>query len=140
MVHVHRQRACPPGHRSSLGTSPAFAQGQQQPGEQIIRQEQPAGPGATLNVSPAVVRQIQQALNQRGYTAGHVDGTWGARSQEAMKQFQKAQGLEPTGNINQRTMAALGINPSAAVSQRTGTTTMGAGGAGTQAGQTGQNR
>lgn len=88
---------------------PALAQVAAPPGNQVITQEEASGTGAKLSLSPATVRQIQQELNRRGYHAGHVDGSWGPVTATATRHFQQAQGLEPTGNPNLRTLSALGI-------------------------------
>jgi peptidoglycan hydrolase-like protein with peptidoglycan-binding domain len=100
---------------SALAISPAMAQqggGQQGvgSGNQVLQQEEAQGSGANLQISPSTVRQIQQALNQGGYDVGEVDGNWGQQTQEAVRNFQQAQGLEPTGQPNLRTLSALGIN------------------------------
>lgn len=97
----------------ALGTAPVAAQ----TGNQIITQESVEGEGALLQLSPATVRQIQQQLNRLGYHAGHVDGVWGPVSSRALRNFQQAQGLEPTGRINLRALAALGVEPAAVTSQ-----------------------
>lgn len=97
-----------------LAAAPAAAQ-QPAPverGDQIITQEQASGTGAALRLSPSTVRRIQQELNKRGYHAGHVDGSWGPVTAAATKNFQQAQGLEPTGRANLRTLEALGIEVS----------------------------
>lgn len=85
-------------------------QGGQQGGDQVLAQETARGSGAPLYVSPATVRMIQQALNQAGYEAGEVDGQWGQKTQAAMKNWQQAQGLEPTGNVNGQSLQALGVS------------------------------
>lgn len=77
---------------------------------QRITNETPQGNGAQLYVSPAVVRQIKQGLNQAGYAAGDVNGTWDKKAAGAMKKFQEAQGLAPTGHINLTTLNVLGVN------------------------------
>jgi peptidoglycan hydrolase-like protein with peptidoglycan-binding domain len=58
---------------------------------------------------PATIRKVQQTLNNRGFQAGPVDGTLGASLQAALKDFQKSENLEPTGVLNQQTLAALGL-------------------------------
>ncbi len=78
------------------------------PGQQIITQERSAGQGAVLTISPAQVRLIQQALNQMGYDTGNVDGQWGQQTSQALLNFQQSVGLEPTGQINTRSLQALG--------------------------------
>jgi hypothetical protein len=55
------------------------------------------------------VRRIQQALDSRGFHIG-VDGMWGPRTETALRDFQKAQKLTTSGELNQQTMMALGMN------------------------------
>ena len=57
------------------------------------------------------VRQVQQKLNDMGYHAGSVDGVLGPRTEAALRQFQKARYLEPTGHIDSKTLAALDREP-----------------------------
>lgn len=62
-------------------------------------------------VNEPEIRQIQQQLQQQGYDVGQVDGLWGPQSQQALRQWQDDQGFEPTGRIDQRTLAELGVEP-----------------------------
>ena len=55
------------------------------------------------------MRNVQQALNAKGFNAGPVDGQWGTSTEIALKQFQTAQGLPSTGVLDTRTMNALGV-------------------------------
>jgi peptidoglycan hydrolase-like protein with peptidoglycan-binding domain len=57
----------------------------------------------------AVVRKVQQTLNDRGFKAGGVDGILSDRTRVALKQFQRSENLEDTGRLNHRTLAALGL-------------------------------
>jgi len=59
--------------------------------------------------SSSTVRNVQQALNAKGFNAGPADGQWGPSTEIALKQFQMAQGLPPTGVLDTRTMNALGV-------------------------------
>ena len=59
--------------------------------------------------SSSTVRNVQQALNAKGFNAGPVDGQWGPGTEFALKQFQTAQGLPATGVLDTRTMTALGV-------------------------------
>lgn len=102
-----------------LATSPALAQ-QAGQGSQTLDQEQAQGSGAQLQLSPSTVRQVQQALNQAGYSVVNVDGTWGPGTAQALQNFQQAQGLEPTGQLNQRTLDALGIQGGGAAGGQAG--------------------
>jgi peptidoglycan hydrolase-like protein with peptidoglycan-binding domain len=79
--------------------------------------------GASARVDaygPATIRKVQQTLNNRGFEAGPVDGTIGASLQAALRDFQKSENLEPTGMLNQQTLAALGLpnEPVVVVEQR----------------------
>jgi peptidoglycan hydrolase-like protein with peptidoglycan-binding domain len=66
--------------------------------------------------SAAVVRRVQQTLAQRGFKADPADGQMHAATQQALRQFQKSENLEDTGRLNDRTLAALGIEPESASS------------------------
>lgn len=59
-------------------------------------------------VDSSTVRQVQQILNDRGFRTG-VDGIMGPRTQAALKRFQRARDLDPTGQLNRQTLVALGI-------------------------------
>jgi peptidoglycan hydrolase-like protein with peptidoglycan-binding domain len=74
------------------------------------RQETARGPGAILWASPATVRQIQQGLNQLGYDVGNVDGQWNRSTARAVQNFQRAQGLEPTGSLTASLLANIGMS------------------------------
>jgi uncharacterized protein (TIGR02594 family) len=53
------------------------------------------------------VRRIQQALKDKGFDPGEVDGIWGRNTITAVKQFQTQQGLEVDGVVGPQTTAAL---------------------------------
>lgn len=76
---------------------------------QRLTQENASGTGAILTIAPSGVRQVQQALNRLGYAAGVVNGVWSQSTAQAMVNFQQAHGLEPTGNLNIGSIAALGL-------------------------------
>ncbi len=82
-----------------------------QSSQQMQQQDQTS---SSLMQDKQTVRQVQQALNDQGYKAGKADGKWGAKSQQALKQFQQAKGMEPTGQLNQEVITALGVSPSGA--------------------------
>ena len=72
--------------------------------------EPPLAAKATSGYAPSTVRAVQQALNDRGYNAGPVDGQWSASTQEAVKRFQRASGLPETGDLAPSTLSALGVS------------------------------
>jgi len=68
--------------------------------------------GAPISIGPAGIKQIQQALQQKGAKEVAVDGKWSEASSTALKKFQESQKLEQTGSLNLRTLRALGFgNP-----------------------------
>ena len=56
-------------------------------------------------------KEIQQALADKGYFRGPVDGAWGSDSVEALKRFQREQNLEDDGKIGSLSLIALGLGP-----------------------------
>lgn len=58
------------------------------------------------------VRKIQNALVNRGYYIGAVDGIFGTRTEHVLKHFQKHSGLVADGIAGPKTLKALGINSS----------------------------
>ena len=57
----------------------------------------------------ATVKRVQQALNERGYDCGTPDGSSGKKTRKAIEDFQKSEGLEVTGAIDDRLWEALGM-------------------------------
>ncbi|MBX5174598.1 peptidoglycan-binding protein [Rhizobium sp. NZLR1b] len=53
------------------------------------------------------VRDVQKALAGQGFDAGVPDGIWGAKSISALKGFQRAHDLIPTGVITQDSLWTL---------------------------------
>lgn len=56
-----------------------------------------------------VVTEIQTRLKNWGYYTGAVDGVYGSKTEEAVKLFQKKNGLTADGQVGDKTLAALGI-------------------------------
>lgn len=50
---------------------------------------------------------VQQLLEAAGFPVGGVDGKYGPRTEQAVKDFQKAQGLKVDGRIGFKTLQAL---------------------------------
>ena len=73
----------------------------QPPGTVILKNS------ADFQTDPASIREIQLRLNQRGFQT-YVDGVWSAHTQAALQRFQQAQGITPSGHVNQQTLTALG--------------------------------
>ena len=95
----------------------AFAGGQgQQSGAQSGQNEQSASYQQSASdqqtQGPDVVKQVQQKLSDKGQDVGQPDGQMGPKTQAALKEFQQQNGLQPTGQIDEQTLAALDIGQS----------------------------
>jgi Putative peptidoglycan binding domain len=64
---------------------------------------------ATSGDNQQVVRQVQEKLKEQGYNAGPADGVYGAKTRAALKDFQRSKNLDASGQIDQETLAGLGI-------------------------------
>ena len=67
-----------------------------------------------------VVREIQTRLKNWGYYNGAVDGVYGSRTEEAVRYFQRKNGLSPDGQVGNQTLAALGIPAGGGGGERSG--------------------
>src|SRR6266404_270147 len=56
-----------------------------------------------------VVANVQSALQQQGYYQGEIDGVLGPQTRAALAEYQSAQGLEPTGLVDEPTLETLGM-------------------------------
>lgn len=54
------------------------------------------------------IRQIQQALHDKGLDPGPADGILGARTKRAVRDFQDRYGIEASGTLDNQTLYALG--------------------------------
>jgi hypothetical protein len=61
----------------------------------------------------ADVKSVQMALKDKGHDPGPVDGVRGPRTRAALMDYQKKEGLTPTGRWDDQTAAKLGVRTSA---------------------------
>lgn len=66
------------------------------------------------------VRQIQEKLKRWGYYTGSVDGIYGSKTEQAVKKFQRSNGLTADGIAGKATLAAMGITSSSGSSSSGG--------------------
>jgi murein L,D-transpeptidase YcbB/YkuD len=59
------------------------------------------------------VRGAQQALMDKGYKPGPIDGIHGPRTSAAVREFQTKEGLKVTGQLDADTMAKLNLSTAA---------------------------
>jgi N-acetylmuramoyl-L-alanine amidase len=60
---------------------------------------------------PNAVQRVQERLRAAGVYNGAVDGVWGPDSVAALQRYQAVHQLQATGQLNQATAAALGLDP-----------------------------
>lgn len=64
----------------------------------------------TFDASPEIVASVQTSLAARGFSPGPATGRMNRETTSALQQLQRSRGLAPTGNLDERTLATLGIN------------------------------
>lgn len=67
----------------------------------------PAGAAIEYGDRGNTVLQAQRLLIARGYMAGSADGIYGRQMEQAVKRFQKEQGLPESGVVDRRTLQVL---------------------------------
>jgi peptidoglycan hydrolase-like protein with peptidoglycan-binding domain len=75
---------------------------------QIVAETAPGRIGQTSTGNSAA-RSVQSALQTRGFYNGGIDGEFGPQSQQALAQFQQANGLKVTGLIDSSSLKSLGL-------------------------------
>jgi peptidoglycan hydrolase-like protein with peptidoglycan-binding domain len=64
--------------------------------------------------TPDRISEIQQALAKDGSYAGTPNGKWDESTQDALRKFQEAHGLNPTGKLDAKSLQQLGLGSSIA--------------------------
>ncbi|MFA5007706.1 MAG: peptidoglycan-binding domain-containing protein [Candidatus Omnitrophota bacterium] len=60
-----------------------------------------------VDISKVTPKNIQTALKNGGFYSGAIDGKIGRKTKEAIKEFQKANGLKSDGIVGKQTWMAL---------------------------------
>src|SRR5262245_37062283 len=63
----------------------------------------------TTELTPDMIRNVQQTLQQDGSYHGRVDGVWGPSTQAAVRNYQQQHNLNATGQLDQDTLAAMNL-------------------------------
>jgi len=66
-------------------------------------------PTAPVPSRQALIRQVQDRLQAAGFTPGATDGALGPQTRNALRLFQNAKRLPPTGELDEKTLEALGL-------------------------------
>jgi peptidoglycan hydrolase-like protein with peptidoglycan-binding domain len=66
----------------------------------------------SMDVVPSLdednIRKVQQALEEKGFDVGPIDGIVGPKTREAVRSFQDRYGMKASGEIDNQTLFALG--------------------------------
>jgi peptidoglycan hydrolase-like protein with peptidoglycan-binding domain len=65
------------------------------------------------SMDSSTVRQVQQALADKGHNPGPIDGMMGPRTRAALKSYQRQQNLSGASGLDQQTLNSLGVQASA---------------------------
>jgi peptidoglycan hydrolase-like protein with peptidoglycan-binding domain len=97
-------------------------QPQAQSSQSQSSQSQSASGGSTQSSSQQqagqdqdTVKQVQEKLSAAGHQV-QADGIMGPKTQAALKEYQQSKGLDASGQLDQKTMAALGVGEGATAS------------------------
>lgn len=55
------------------------------------------------------IKKLQEALRDKGYYTGHIDGLMGPQTRTAIRQYQKSENLAATGRLDAQTAGRLGV-------------------------------
>ena len=69
--------------------------------------------------SQETVKQVQQKLSDAGHQL-EVDGIMGPKTQAALREYQQKNNLQASGQLDQKTMAALGVSEGGSASASSG--------------------
>lgn len=64
---------------------------------------------ASTELTPDMIRNVQQKLSQEGMYRGQADGMWGPQTQAAVRSYQQQHNMNPTGQLDQDTLAAMDL-------------------------------
>jgi len=99
----------PPSRQQSQNAGDQTQQNQN--ATQTQNQQNNAGQSQTahMNLDRSQIEKVQHALDQKGFKAGRADGVLGPETEAALRSFQQDQKLQATGQIDEQTLAALGL-------------------------------
>jgi peptidoglycan hydrolase-like protein with peptidoglycan-binding domain len=96
-----------PAAPSGKSELPSSKQGSPQTLPPSAGESSKGAPGAAM--SSQDIKQIQQALQAKGHNAG-TSGVMDDKTRDAIRAFQKKEGLSVTGNVDAKTAQALGVS------------------------------
>lgn len=93
----------------ALGLVASTATYAQQPQTTADQQQAAQQSGQQQGLSPRFVKQIQSRLHQQGFYDGKATGTWDEDTSNALQNFQEANGLPPSGQLDGITILVLSL-------------------------------
>jgi hypothetical protein len=99
------------GHRSGQTGRASSSVRSRRKGRYAARAHRRPAPSYQLHPTPDRYKEVQQALAERGYFSGAVDGQWGSDSVDALKRFQMEHNAGDDGKINSLSLIQLGLGP-----------------------------
>ncbi len=106
---------------SSTNTSPSATTGQAGTSGQSATTHSRQGQATGMNEErepPAEIKQAQEKLKAQNMYKGQVDGVMGPETRQALMEFQKQNGLQQTGRLDDQTEQKLGITEQSGSSSR----------------------
>jgi peptidoglycan hydrolase-like protein with peptidoglycan-binding domain len=80
-----------------------------QTGNALTGKTTSSGGSAQLFINPSDLESVQQFLLNQGFGVAKVDGAWGHRTQQAIRDFQSKNGMAPTGHVSPELLSRLGF-------------------------------
>jgi peptidoglycan hydrolase-like protein with peptidoglycan-binding domain len=72
--------------------------------------------GSASSMDSQTVRQVQQALADKGHNPGPIDGMMGPRTRAALQSYQRQNNLSGAKGLDQQTLDSLGVQAAASAS------------------------
>jgi peptidoglycan hydrolase-like protein with peptidoglycan-binding domain len=69
-----------------------------------------AGGGSGRSAADPQTRQLQQALRDRGFDPGPIDGIQGPRTRQAIMDYQRSNNMQATGRASPQMLSSLGVS------------------------------
>jgi peptidoglycan hydrolase-like protein with peptidoglycan-binding domain len=63
----------------------------------------------TGELSPDMIRKVQQNLKQAGLYKGRVDGVWGPQTEASVRDYQQQHNINASGQLDQPTLDAMNL-------------------------------
>jgi peptidoglycan hydrolase-like protein with peptidoglycan-binding domain len=101
----------PPSHTAKKVAVKATASRSHKGRRRYAGARRKAGPSYQARPTDERYKEIQQALADKGYYKGQVDGQWNADSADSLKRFQTDHQLTNDGKINSLSLIQLGLGP-----------------------------